>query len=360
MQITRQLGLEIIQRIEEYISFDINIIDLDGKIVASTDEDRIDQIHDGAIKVIKTGEALILSEENVQSYEGTKPGANLPIMHQGKIEGVIGVSGNPDEILPMTGLIRASVEIVIEQMYVQKQAHYKERQWSFWLQQLLHPSGIHKESLENEAIYYLRIDTESYWQVIVFEGEDVQRYLDDIQQKIAELQIETLFILPFSSNEVIISMPSNMENLDSFMQCMIDLMGLKVKIGIGEEEFGIEGIRYSYRQAKQALLLNTRMGTASYSATWKIERIAHAIHQDEYNSICLSYEKKLEELGEIYTQTIDHYLSMNFSIKRTANLLHIHRNTLLYRLDQIREKVGLDPRSFHDAFLLKIIRSRQV
>src|SRR5690625_247261 len=104
-------------------------MDLTGKIVASTDENRINQIHSGAIEVMKTNNELILYEEDVIKYEGTKPGANLPIIHHDKIEGVVGVSGNPDEILPMTGLIRVSVEIIIDQLYNQRQEYYKERQW---------------------------------------------------------------------------------------------------------------------------------------------------------------------------------------------------------------------------------------
>lgn len=359
MEITSKLGIEIIRRIEEYIEVDINIMDLNGIIVASTDKSRIDSIHNGAIKVIETGKALILSEENMQEFEGTRPGANLPITYKGKIEGVIGVSGNPEEILPMTGLIRVSVEIVIEQIYIQRQAHYKERQWNYWLQQLLHPSGLDKEALEDEATYSLQIDTKSLWQVIVLDGENVQRFLYDIRQRIKDRHIDTLFTLPFSKNEVIIAVSSDVNMLDSLTEDLIHLIKGKVTIGVGEEEFDIEGIRLSYKQAKQALTFKKEAGGVSYSNAWKMERLATAIHHDEYNSICRVYENRLQNLGESYIKTVDTYLSMNFSIKKTAHKLHIHRNTLLYRLEQMKEKIGLDPRSFHDAFILKIIRSQQ-
>lgn len=38
--------------------------------------------------------------------------------------------------------------------------------------------------------------------------------------------------------------------------------------------------------------------------------------------------------------------SMN--VTDTANSLHYHRNTILYHLDKIREKTGLNPRNFFD------------
>src|SRR5690625_3215045 len=173
VNINRKLGQKIIKRIEEYIDVDINIMDLSGRIVASTDENRINEIHSGAIEVIKTNRELILFEGDVKDYEGTKPGANLPIIHLDKIEGVVGVSGNPDEILPMTGLIRVSVEIIIGQSYNQRQKYYKERQWSYWLQQLLHPSGLNERELKREADYTLQTNMEDFWKVIVLTGSNI-------------------------------------------------------------------------------------------------------------------------------------------------------------------------------------------
>jgi len=82
----------------------------------------------------------------------------------------------------------------------------------------------------------------------------------------------------------------------------------------------------------------------------------NSISEREFNNICIDYNQRLNQLDAIYVQTIDVYLEMNCSVKATASYLHIHRNTLLYRLDQIKNKVGLDARIFNDAFILKIIR----
>ncbi|WP_164667935.1 PucR family transcriptional regulator [Virgibacillus doumboii] len=120
----------------------------------------------------------------------------------------------------------------------------------------------------------------------------------------------------------------------------------------------MNGIRQSYQQARQAIFFNKGKEKITYSGNWQIERLATAVSAKEYNSICLGYEQRLEAIGEEYLKTVDIYFDMDFSIKNTAEILHIHRNTLLYRLDQVREKVGLDPRVFHDAFLLRMIRGR--
>src|SRR5699024_3228303 len=138
---------------------------------------------------------------------------------------------------------------------------------------------------------------------------------------------------------------------------MIQMTDKKLSIGIGSELFGIEGIRESYNQAKQAMGFADNSSIVSYSEDWKIERLTHSISHHEYKIICSDYEEKLRHLGADYIYTIDVFMAYNFSMKETAKKLHIHRNTLIYRLEQITKKVGLDPRLFEDVFLLKVIRS---
>src|SRR5690625_3136583 len=353
MNINSDLGQEIIKRIEEYIDVDINIMDLTGKIVASTDEKRINQIHSGAIEVINTKKELILYDEDVIRYEGTKPGANLPIIHHNKIEGVIGVSGNPDEILPMTGLIRVSVEIIIEQLYNQRQEYYEERQWNYWLQQLLHPSGLNEAHLKREAAYTLHTNMEGDWQVVVIEGEHVQNDLEKYRHFLKDQDV--LFTLPFLSDEVVIAFPSSFTHLTKLLHELQHISNKKFNIGVGEIGKNIKGIRTSYFQAKHAIAFEASIGSISYSENWKLERLAYAINENEYKQICSPFEEKLLQLDDVYIETLNVYFDMNFSIKSTAKLLHIHRNTLLYRLEQIDKKVGLDPRIFPNAFILKLI-----
>jgi carbohydrate diacid regulator len=52
--------------------------------------------------------------------------------------------------------------------------------------------------------------------------------------------------------------------------------------------------------------------------------------------------------------TINQLFENNLNISETARQLYIHRNTLVYRLERIEKKLGLDIRSFEDAMLFKI------
>lgn len=358
MQITKELGEEIIKRLSEYIEVDINIIDLEGKIVASTDRTRLNQIHSGALKVIKNQEAVILSEKDVINFPGTKQGVNLPILHQNKIKGVVGVSGNPDDIKQITGIIRASVEIILEQFNIQRQAYFKERQWSQWVHQLLHPMGFDKEKLEEDAVYSLNISPNQSCRVMVFSSKDIHDYLDPIKQEILGAKIKSLFTLPYLENEIIVAIDPTFDRINNFVNKITAQSKNQVHVGVGNVEFGIKGIRESYMQAKQSLAFASIDSNITYIEDRKLERLIAAIPDQEYNAVCKNYEILLCNLGKEYLHTIEVYLSMNFSIKKTASELHIHRNTLQYRLNQLKEKVGLDPRSVYDIFILKIILNK--
>lgn len=53
-------------------------------------------------------------------------------------------------------------------------------------------------------------------------------------------------------------------------------------------------------------------------------------------------------------QTINKFFQNNLNIAETSRQLHMHRNTLIYRLEQIEKHTGLDIRKFEDAMTFKI------
>ncbi|WP_198038684.1 CdaR family transcriptional regulator [Planococcus lenghuensis] len=357
MRINQELGREIVKRLAEYIDVDINIMDLDGRIVASTDSARVNERHSGAIQVIETGEPLILNQETHHQYIGTKPGVNLPIIHQGNITGVVGVSGSPDAILRITGLIRVSVEIVLEQIYIKQQSFYRERQWANWFHQLMEPAGYDETKLREEAQYWLKNSIDTKWRVLVLTNVNAQNIFEEIQLELADTRLQLLFALPFADEEIIIVTSSPLGQVKNWAEQLNLQEG---RLGVGEEGVGLAGIRKSYKQAKQALEFNKEQERITYSSDWYLKRLAVALPDEEFNNICAVYEERLNSLDPLYIQTLTCYFAMDFSVKETADALHIHRNTLQYRLEQVKEKVGLRPRIFYDAYILQLILNRML
>lgn len=76
-------------------------------------------------------------------------------------------------------------------------------------------------------------------------------------------------------------------------------------------------------------------------------------------------EEKLRFVGQVFKRfdpsldseiqsTLECFFAMDCNVSETAKKLYIHRNTLLYRLDKIKQETGLDVRSFSHAVLVKV------
>lgn len=59
-------------------------------------------------------------------------------------------------------------------------------------------------------------------------------------------------------------------------------------------------------------------------------------------------------LNDDIMHTVNVFFKNNLNIAVTARQLHMHRNTLIYRLEQIEKTTGLDIRIFEEAILFKI------
>nr|WP_241254717.1 helix-turn-helix domain-containing protein [Brevibacillus sp. SYP-B805] len=53
-------------------------------------------------------------------------------------------------------------------------------------------------------------------------------------------------------------------------------------------------------------------------------------------------------------EILDALFAHHLNISETARHLYLHRNTLLYRLDKLKDQTNLDPRQFSDAILLRL------
>ncbi len=63
---------------------------------------------------------------------------------------------------------------------------------------------------------------------------------------------------------------------------------------------------------------------------------------------------KVFEDGEI-CETCLTFFGCRLNVSRTARKMYMHRNTLIYRLDKVRETTGLDLREFDSAFTFALL-----
>ena len=58
---------------------------------------------------------------------GAKPGINLPIEYNNKIIGVVGITGEPNEVIPFGEVIKMTVEMMLQQEFLLKELQLEQQ-----------------------------------------------------------------------------------------------------------------------------------------------------------------------------------------------------------------------------------------
>jgi carbohydrate diacid regulator len=114
MDISSANAHSIVTEISSILGQNVNLIDSTGEIIASTDPARVRTHHAGAARVVD--EALPeLVVESESEYPGTRRGLNLPVYLDGEIQGVIGVTGDYQEVVKYGHVLQKMTEILLRE-----------------------------------------------------------------------------------------------------------------------------------------------------------------------------------------------------------------------------------------------------
>ena len=107
-----ELAKKFIERLTQYTEYNINIMNESGMIIASRDPARIGTYHEVADRIIHGEQDMIVIRDE-KEFPGVLPGINMAITHQGRKEGVIGVTGDPDRIHEVALITRLAMETML-------------------------------------------------------------------------------------------------------------------------------------------------------------------------------------------------------------------------------------------------------
>jgi PucR family transcriptional regulator, purine catabolism regulatory protein len=122
-------------------------------------------------------------------------------------------------------------------------------------------------------------------------------------------------------------------------------VGVEVSVGLGRPKPGIAGVRASYREAEQALIMGTRLfagGRVVAFADLGLYRLLYAMNgqaelreffEDQVQAL-VDYDQRT---GAGLMATLDAFFRCHGSPTEIAQVLHLHRNTVLYRLRRIED-----------------------
>ena len=160
-----------------------------------------------------------------------------------------------------------------------------------------------------------------------------------------------------------------LENTDGYGQLnqiakvLVDTLNMEamvsVRVSYGTIVDELKEVSRSYKEADMVLEVGRVFYVDKNILAYNELGIGRLIHQLPA-SLCEMFLKEVfdgdvagqfeeEELTTVYT-----FFDNNLNISETARQLYVHRNTLVYRLEKIQKKTGLDVRVFEDALTFKI------
>lgn len=354
-----ELAEKIVREVQKLMSEEIIVVNTDGIIMASTNQDRLGTFHEGAFITSRQKKKLIITEKETPQLKGVKAGINLPIFFQHEVIGVIGITGDPESVTPFGEIIRKMTELLISENYFGEQFEYHSRAMETFVLEWLQEKEPRPSLLERARALSINLNLHRTAVIIEFGQRKFPLSRDVWSTILNSFSQNKNDVLTRSGNERIIVLidcsesvqPTSIKNrLQHFLQYINNSFGISAYAGVGQCAPPSQ-LHLSYAQAERALKIASRTRNIIFDEELTLEMITGELTPDVKSEYIqrtigpiLKEKDLLETLGELFRQ--------NHSLKNTAQSLHIHINTLHYRLKKIEELTHLNPNTIHDLFCL--------
>ncbi|RKR63471.1 CdaR family transcriptional regulator [Yokenella regensburgei] len=344
---------QIVERAMRIIPYSVNVMDEHGIIIASGEPSRLHQRHEGAILALKDNRVVEIDTATAAQLKGVRPGINLPVSFHGQMIGVVGITGEPGEVRAYAELVKMASELVIEHMVLIEQKEWDKRYREELINQLIMreppPESLHS------MVSYLGIDLRQPRVVAIIELRQPDREALRNLMEYFENRARDHLVTFTDFNELIIIKPiSRKDGNWDLVQEMKDLQCFKSwasssgfsRIVVGGYFSGDNGLHRSWQTARatQAMVKRQKVKNqyvfyhdyalpallSDVSESWQVQELSrlwqHLVEHDAKG---------------VLQQTLREWFAHNCDLSQTAKALHIHVNTLRYRLQRCEEITGI-------------------
>lgn len=378
MKISKSSAQQIVDEIGKLVKQNINLMDETGHIIASNNRARVGNFHIGAYRIIQNHlQEYYITPELQAQLPDVRQGLNLPIEVDGEVQGVIGITGEYDEVIQYGQIVKKMAEILIRERMALDNRQLDQRVRSRFLEDWILGTGLSNPQSLSERGFALGIDIRSPRRCIVTSVRNREEYTGTLEGQLVLEQIESLvsaqvrsqggIILRNAARQILLLRRQETAALEDLCRA-VDL-AVQKKFGI-QMVFGIDGesedVHSAYLQANRAWHTSAH----SDSGITCYETLRTELLLDD-----LSRESKVNYLRKIFRgcsaqQTAEHvallevFFASEGSVQLAAQRLFIHKNTMQYRLKRLAEDTGLDVRkpsqapSLYLAMLLYLDLSR--
>ena len=375
--LTPSLAQEIARDTSAVIGFNVLITDSDGMVIGSGDVDRVGSFHEASIEVMHTHELATHTSSQAHQLRGVRPGITLPLIIDGQAVGTVGITGAPAQVRRFGLVVKRQTEILLQESAMLRSRLLRERAAEDLVRDI---AGYDAELVEPDLVLFrateLCYDLALPRVVAVLDvtvptgGQHRHGPASDITVLRAEL-LRTIREVFADPQDVVTSIaagrfavlhrvpghaPAKADERTRAGCCRVtDVIGRHhpwmARAAVGGVATSVAGLHDSYQDACDALRLGARIAPDVAVHTirdYRIHQVASAVgHRTRARLVDLVVGPALRgqpDWPEL-RRTLATWCENGFSLVRTAAALHLHRNTLLYRLAKIEK---LTDRSIRD------------
>lgn len=355
LRLSRQGAQAIVEEVGAIVGQHINMMDPEGYVIASTDPERIGTLHEGARKIIREH----LDELYVRDEEATltsRPGLNLPVYQGGSIAGVIGITGGYEDVAGYGQIVKKMVEILIRENAEQDERRMGQRVLNRFLEDWVLGSGLLQPRILEERGFALGIDISVPRRVMVSGVRNFQEYastasgqklLEQAEGEAASLAGAGCLVFRNAGRQIFLVQGASDRHMEQLAcrirSCVKKKFGIGLVMGIGGRA---RDIHVAYGQANKAwrsASMSKRDVMTYDSVTLELftEDVAESVKAEYLRKVFKNcgYEELCQWMG-----LLEAYFSAEGSLKAASDAMHIHKNTLTYKLRKLEELTGYDVR----------------
>lgn len=358
MKLHKQTAEQIVKRAMQIIPHSVNVMDETGMIIASGDPKRLNQHHTGAVLALRRNQAVEI-DENLAKQWHLRAGINLPITYLGQNIGVIGISGEPNNVRPYGELVKMAAELIIESNAQLEQARWQHRYKEEFVRQLL-LGHLDELQLQKQARFFHFSLEQPSLTIIIKLRHPNQHNLQTLLNHLAQY-FPQLATMVSALDQIVLLYP--LQPAEKFDKSRLQQF-IPAPNSLRDYTLSIGQIANNFRHIHQSY--QTALHTLHYAERHAIQKHVLFFHEHKLPVLLTEFGQSWQgkallaniqpliqhDPHQQLQKTLHHYFCSNCDLDHAAQKLFIHPNTLRYRLDKIEQITGLSFNKIEHKFML--------
>ncbi|GLF96036.1 CdaR family transcriptional regulator [Streptomyces yaizuensis] len=338
----------IVDDVVTRLGVSVNIMDEHGVIVASSDRSRLGTVHEGALRVLRTGTPLALSQDAARTLGGTRAGVNLPLWVDGRVVGVVGVRGEPGEVGEIARAVARLAELMVMRETFAGETGWRHQVRRQVVRDLLAGRLTEEGWRQGQQLGGCRVDP-PYTLFAVRGGTPAPMGEPRELYRLLEADERSALIAPDSTG-IVWTVTGGSDSV-ALRHRLARLCETDPGAGVLDAGPADDFPALLERAGQARLAVRRRLAGQVRLADLELPVLLARLDRE---TRVTAAERVLGPLSAELRRTLGVYFAHNCGAAESADLLRIHRNTLAYRLGRVTELTGKDPRVFQDAVALQV------